>query len=86
MLQILFKKGLVTTRSFRNMILNFNKNDVNTILLKNLINPKSIGTQKGSAVLQDQASFTEEFIKIIVLFDTENGKNYKNQIANSKKK
>ena len=86
MLQILFKKGLVTARSFRNMILNFNKNDVNTILLKNLINPKSIGTQKGSAVLQDQASFTEEFIKIIVLFDTENGKNYKNQIANSKKK
>lgn len=86
MLQILFKKGLVTTRSFRNMILNFNKNDVNTILLKNLINPKSIGIQKGSAVLQDQASFTEEFIKIIVLFDTENGKNYKNQIANSKKK
>lgn len=68
------------------MILNFNKNDVNTILLKNLINPKSIGIQKGSAVLQDQASFTEEFIKIIVLFDTENGKNYKNQIANSKKK
>ena len=44
------------------MILNFNKNDVNTILLKNLINPKSIGIQKGSAVLQDQASFTEEFI------------------------
>lgn len=86
MLQILFKKGLVTTRSFRNMILNFNKNDVNTILLKNLINPKSIGIQKGSAVLQDQASFTEEFVKIIVLFDTENGKNYKNQIANSKKK
>ena len=86
MLQILFKKGLVTARSFRNMILNFNKNDVNTILLKNLINPKSIGTQKGSAVLQDQASFTEEFIKIIVLFDTENGKNHKNQIANSKKK
>lgn len=86
MLQILFKKGLVTTRSFRNMILNFNKNDVNTILLKNLINPKSIGIQKGSAVLQDQASFTEEFIKIIVLFDTENGKNHKNQIANSKKK
>ena len=86
MLQILFKKGLVTARSFKNMILNFNKNDVNTILLKNLINPKSIGTQKGSAVLQDQASFTEEFIKIIVLFDTENGKNYKNQIANSKKK
>ena len=38
MLQILFKKGLVTARSFRNMILNFNKNDVNTILLKNLIN------------------------------------------------
>ena len=68
------------------MILNFNKNDVNTILLKNLINPKSIGTQKGSAVLQDQASFTEEFVKIIVLFDTEKGKNYKNQIANSKKK
>ena len=86
MLQILFKKGLVTTRSFRNMILNFNNIDVNTILLKNLINPKSIGIQKGSAVLQDQASFTEEFIKIIVLFDTENGKNYKNQIANSKKK
>ena len=86
MLQILFKKGLVTARSFRNMILNFNKNDVNTILLKNLINPKSIGIQKGSAVLQDKASFTEEFIKIIVLFDTENGKNYKNQIANSKKK
>ena len=86
MLQILFKKGLVTARSFKNMILNFNKNDVNTILLKNLINPKSIGTQKGSAVLQDQASFTEEFIKIIVLFDTENGKNHKNQIANSKKK
>ena len=86
MLQILFKKGLVTARSFRNMILNFNKNDVNTILLKNLINPKSIGIQKGSAVLQKQASFTEEFIKIIVLFDTENGKNYKNQIANSKKK
>lgn len=86
MLQILFKKGLVTARSFRNMILNFNKNDVNTILLKNLINPKSIGIQKGSAVLQDQASFTEEFVKIIVLFDTENGKNYKNQIANSKKK
>lgn len=86
MLQILFKKGLVTARSFKNMILNFNKNDVNTILLKNLINPKSIGTQKGSAVLQKQASFTEEFIKIIVLFDTENGKNYKNQIANSKKK
>jgi len=85
-LQILFKKGLVTARSFRNMILNFNKNDVNTILLKNLINPKSIGIQKGSTVLQDQASFTEEFIKIIVLFDTENGKNYKNQIANSKKK
>jgi hypothetical protein len=85
-LQILFKKGLVTARSFRNMILNFNKNDVNTILLKNLINPKSIGIQKGSAVRQDQASFTEEFVKIIVLFDTENGKNYKNQIANSKKK
>ena len=86
MLQILFKKGLVTARSFRNMILNFNKNEVNIILLKNLINPKSIGIQKGSAVLQDQASFTEEFIKIIVLFDTENGKNHKNQIANSKKK
>ena len=86
MLQILFKKGLVTARSFRNMILNFNKNEVNTILLKNLINPKSIGTQKGSAVLQDQASFTEEIVKIIVLFDTENGKYYKNQIANSKKK
>ena len=75
MLQILFKKGLVTARSFRNMILNFNKNEANTILLKK---PKSIGTQKGSAVLQKQASFTDEFIKVIVLFDTENGKNHKN--------
>lgn len=68
------------------MILNFNKNEVNIILLKKLSKPKSIGTQKGSAVLQKQASFTIEFIKIIVLFDTEKGKNYKNQIANSKKK
>ena len=68
------------------MILNFNKNDVKYYSHKKLNKPKSIGTQKGSAVLQKQASFTEEFIKIIVLFDTENGKNYKNQIANSKKK